>query len=254
MAKENSKNSIKWLKNIGSDGWSATMESESAYENEGGYISESGNWKIYREGQWYERDWGSNFERRGLWGVYHNDEYYGNFKTLNEAKIYVENWVEVNPQDFKNGGMAKKKDDNWMQGAEKEMEKKGTVGLFTKKAENHDMTTVEFANKVLGNPDDFDLKTRREAQFMKNANPELFKNGGKTMAGRKILYEDENVKLEHNMVSDHYSIRDSKTNQFMEQGGDVGGWETNPNGTHYNLKDGGKTIGWFSGELSFLNW
>ena len=43
---------IKWKKNIGDEGWTATMENENAYENEGGYISESGNWKIYRQGRW----------------------------------------------------------------------------------------------------------------------------------------------------------------------------------------------------------
>ena len=100
---------MKWLKNIGEDGWSSTMESQSAYENEGGYISESGNWKIYRDGQFYERDWGSNFERRGNWGVYNvnhppNEQFYGDFKTLSEAKKYVSNWIAVNPKDYSEGG------------------------------------------------------------------------------------------------------------------------------------------------------
>lgn len=75
------------------------------------------------------------------------------------------------------GGQA---DETWMQDAEEEMEREGTVGLFTKKAEQHKMTTVEFAKEVLKkkNKDEFDLKTRRQAQFMKNANPELFEDGG----------------------------------------------------------------------------
>ena len=39
------------------------------------------------------------------------------------------------------------------------------------------------------------------------------------------------------------------------EGGDIGGWETNPNGTHYNLEKGGSIkSSWFKGELSFLNW
>ncbi len=31
------------------------MESNNAYENEGGYISEDGNWKIYRLGDFYKK-------------------------------------------------------------------------------------------------------------------------------------------------------------------------------------------------------
>ena len=58
------KGGIIWKKNIGDDGWSSTMENESAYDNEGGYISESGNWKIYRNGRSYERQDGyENFKR-----------------------------------------------------------------------------------------------------------------------------------------------------------------------------------------------
>ena len=104
------KGGIIWKKNIGFDGWSPTMESESAYENVGGYISENGNWLIHREGKFYERDWGDNFERRGYWLVYGKNEYgqvedlKGHFETLSEAKKYVERWVEINPKDYAKGG------------------------------------------------------------------------------------------------------------------------------------------------------
>lgn len=48
------------------------------------------------------------------------------------------------------------------------------------------------------------------------------KGGGvKKMAGREWLYEDENVILEKNTVSDHYSLRDAESGQFMEDGGEV---------------------------------
>jgi hypothetical protein len=114
------KGGIVWKKNIGDDGWSSTMESESAYENVGGYISENGNWLIHREGKFYERDWGDNFERRGYWLVYGKNEYgqvedlKGEFETLSEAKKYVERLIEINPEDYAKGGKTKEAK-NWKQ-------------------------------------------------------------------------------------------------------------------------------------------
>ena len=148
---------VTWKKNIGEDGWSSTMENQSAYDNVGGYISESGNWIIFRDGRWYRRqeDGEDNFKRDGIWIVQGKNEYgriediYGEFETLKEAKDYVQNWVNINPQDFKKGG------------------------------------------KVYS-PD-----------------------------GRKILYKDENVALQHNKVSDDYSLIDTKTGLFMDKGGYV---------------------------------
>lgn len=107
---------ILWKKNIGDDGWSPTMENESAYDNEGGYISESGNWKIYRDGRFYERweDGHQNFKRDGDWIVKGMNEYgqvedfKGTFDTLSEAKKYVERWIEINPEDYEKGGKTKK--------------------------------------------------------------------------------------------------------------------------------------------------
>jgi hypothetical protein len=50
-----------------------------------------------------------------------------------------------------------------------------------------------------------------------------FKKGGKVYSpdGRKILYKDENVALQHNKVSDDYSLIDTKTGLFMDKGGYV---------------------------------
>ena len=42
-------------------------------------------------------------------------------------------------------------------------------GAFTRKAKNRGMTTMELMKDVLSNPNDYTLKTRRQAQFMKNA-------------------------------------------------------------------------------------
>ena len=41
-------------------------------------------------------------------------------------------------------------------------------GAFTRKAKNRGMTTTELMNDVLSNPNEYTLKTRRQAQFMKN--------------------------------------------------------------------------------------
>ena len=91
------KNEITWNKNIGNDGWSPTMENESAYDNEGVYISQSRNWKIYK-GNLVQTEY--TFKRVGDWGVFRNGELYGEFKTLKEAKDYIRVWVRMNPQDL----------------------------------------------------------------------------------------------------------------------------------------------------------
>ena len=48
-----------------------------------------------------------------------------------------------------------------------------------------------------------------------------YKDGGKLMEGREILYKDENVALQHNKVSDHYSVINPNTGAFMEKGGEI---------------------------------
>ena len=45
-------------------------------------------------------------------------------------------------------------------------------GALTRKAKKEGMTALEFAHKVLMNPDKYDLRTRREAQFAVNINPD----------------------------------------------------------------------------------
>ena len=91
--------------------------------------------------------------------------------------------VKVERMIYARGGKTKKnkmkKDDNWIQGVDKEMERKGTKGAFTKQAKRAGMSTVAFAKEVLRSPDKYSEKTRERAQFMKNVNPELFEYGGK---------------------------------------------------------------------------
>ena len=41
-------------------------------------------------------------------------------------------------------------------------------GVFTAKAKKHGMSSLEFMKKVLANPEDYDVTTRRQAQFLQN--------------------------------------------------------------------------------------
>ena len=66
----------------------------------------------------------------------------------------------------------------WIQKATKQMKKKGTVGLFTKKAKEHGLSAVAYAKRVIKSPQKHTNKTFKEAMFVKNANPELFAKGG----------------------------------------------------------------------------
>ncbi len=71
--------------------------------------------------------------------------------------------------------MAKpKKDPKWIQKATSEIKGHKTVGKFTTKAKRHKMTPVEYAKVVLAHPEKHHKVTVREAQFVKNVNPELF--------------------------------------------------------------------------------
>ena len=54
----------------------------------------------------------------------------------------------------------------WIQGVVESP--KFRKGAFTAKAKKHGMKPLEFMKVVLANPDDYDLTTRREAQFLKN--------------------------------------------------------------------------------------
>lgn len=80
----------------------------------------------------------------------------------------VTHFVLPNEDYMKRGG------ETWIQEAVGKMKKKGSIGAFTKQAKREDMTTIEFAKKVLKQPKGYTLKTRRRANFIKNTNPELF--------------------------------------------------------------------------------
>lgn len=60
------------------------------------------------------------------------------------------------------------KEDNWIQGVTEEMEKRGTVGAFTRQAKEAGMSVHDFAMKVKDNPADYTKKTRARATFALN--------------------------------------------------------------------------------------
>ena len=62
----------------------------------------------------------------------------------------------------------------WIQDAVGQMEKKGTIGAFTRQAKREGLSPIDFAKKVLKNPKGYTLKTRRRATFVKNVNPDKF--------------------------------------------------------------------------------
>jgi|688.fasta_scaffold15615_22 hypothetical protein len=97
---------IIWKKNIGEEGWSSTMEGKNPYENLGGYISDSGNWIIYRSGRWFLDKWDNQekFIRDGNWVVQFKGEFYGDLDSLTSAKNYVNDWIRAKPTEFKQGG------------------------------------------------------------------------------------------------------------------------------------------------------
>ena len=66
---------------------------------------------------------------------------------------------------------------DWIQKATKEMDKKGTIGSFTKQAKRAKMSTEAFADEVLNNPSKFKEKTRKRAQFYKNMQKKYVKGG-----------------------------------------------------------------------------
>ena len=128
------------------------------------------------------------------------------YSTLAEARARCKELVSnAEKRQMKQGG----KTDNWIGSAVDEMEEKGTVGAFTKKAKKAGMSTVQFAKEVLSkkNEKKFDLKTRRQAQFMKNVNPQMFEKGGKVVKeiGETMIVREP---FEAEMIDDDGEIVD----------------------------------------------
>lgn len=130
-------------------------------------------------------------------------------KKYKESGKYHDVVVEV-PLPYKKGG------ETWIQDSVEKMEKKGTVGSFTNKAARHGLTPIEYAKKVLTNPDKHTEKTRRQAQFVKNTNPELFEDGGEVKSIR-FTSNDYN-KLVGDVSEDYpyYSIKNADTQDVYD--------------------------------------
>jgi hypothetical protein len=110
--------SIKWKKNIGDEGWSSNMKNEAAYENQGGYISEDGDYTIsqdvrfdnkmgihYRSGDWTADYKEKPLTRKMVYGNQFEDETFW-FPTLKDAKRFVNQHAE---KQFSKGGKPKRK-------------------------------------------------------------------------------------------------------------------------------------------------
>ena len=81
--------------------------------------------------------------------------------------------------------------DNWIQGGTKEMEKRGTVGAFTKQANEAGMSVHDFAMKVTKNPKDFTKKTKARAVFALNMEKIAAKRDKMARGGTTQGYDDK---------------------------------------------------------------
>ena len=91
------------------------------------------------------------------------------------------------------------------------------------------------------------VKTDAQKEKVGVVMKEFKDNKLKTSHGKKVTDRKQAVAIALSEAS--------RLKKKLEDGGDIGGWETNPNGTHYNLEKGGSIkSNWFKGELSFLNW
>lgn len=117
--------------------------------------------------------------------AYPSNEEFNNHKShlINQLSLWASEWgqefmiLEYEDSIFFILGMndmMKQGGELWIQDAVKQMEKKGTIGAFTKQAKREGLTPINFAKKVLENPKGYALKTRRRANFVKNMNPEKF--------------------------------------------------------------------------------
>jgi predicted transcriptional regulator len=117
--------------------------------------------------------------------AYPSDEEFNNHKQklINQLSLWASEWaqeymiLEYEDETFFILGMndmMKQGGELWIQDAVSQMNKKGTIGSFTKQAKREGLTPIEFAKKVLKNPKGYTLKTRRRANFVRNVNPDKF--------------------------------------------------------------------------------
>lgn len=104
-------------------------------------------------------------------------------KLINQISLWANEWVQESVlMEYEDNtfyilplqDMMKSGGELWIQDAVKQMNKKGSIGAFTKQAKREGLTPIEFAKKVLSKPQGYTLKTRRRATFVKNVNPDKF--------------------------------------------------------------------------------
>ncbi|MDD3875414.1 MAG: hypothetical protein PHT69_02220 [Bacteroidales bacterium] len=141
----------------------------------GGILKETGRDLPF---QLFPTDW---IEAGYIYTIFEGYDHYNQkplFQVVGKNNDYVGEWhddrkdAEEELEDLIH--QMKKGGETWIQDSVDKMEKKGTVGTFTNKAARHGLTPIEYAKKVLANPDKHTEKTRRQAQFVKNTNPEKF--------------------------------------------------------------------------------
>ena len=138
--------------------------------DKGGYVV--GSEVLFKSGR-------NNDETRGQILKVLDENQYAIASGFSQALVNKDDIIGKAPEkkwyQFEDGGNTK---ESWVQKSVDKMEEKGTIGLFTKKAKKAGMSTTAYAKKVLNkkNEKKYSLKTRREAQWMKNMNPELFKS------------------------------------------------------------------------------
>ena len=117
--------------------------------------------------------------------AYPSDEEFNYIKEqlINQLSLWATEWgqdfiiLEYEEDMFfilRMDDMMKQGGELWIQDAVSQMQKKGTIGAFTKQAKREGLTPIAFAKKVLKNPKGYTLKTRRRANFVRNVNPDKF--------------------------------------------------------------------------------
>ena len=121
---------------------------------------------------------------------------------------------------------------DWIQKATKEMDKKGTIGSFTKQAKRAKMSTEAFADEVLNNPSKFKEKTRKRAQFYKNMKKKYAKGGSMASGGGtyiplyRLSVVDDSGREQYDYINIPYiasakNIAERKYNEYKADGIEV---------------------------------
>lgn len=76
--------------------------------------------------------------------------------------------IDMMKLGIESGMIMKEGGEQWIQKATKSMKRRGTVGSFSKAAKDREMSTKEFANKVMSNKESYSPAMVKKANFAKN--------------------------------------------------------------------------------------